>query len=117
MRQSIGLENRDQIIRDLESLALGKYIEEIVSATAEGATRCKTERDSWSAVEVCPMNEYIHKASATVVCCLESLDNLNLTSALPRELHTPSSIFSGAVSHSPLQGTSCNLDSRTARKG
>ncbi|KAF9507074.1 hypothetical protein BS47DRAFT_1321476 [Hydnum rufescens UP504] len=55
MRQSIGLENRDQIIRDLESLALGKYIEEIVSATAEGAMRCKTERDSWSAVEIISM--------------------------------------------------------------
>jgi regulator of nonsense transcripts 2 len=53
MRQSIGVENRDQIIRDIDSLALGKYIEEIVSAAAEGATRCKTEKDAWSAVEVC----------------------------------------------------------------
>ena len=51
MRQSIGLENRDQILRDIDSLALGKYIEEIVSAAAEGAGRCKTDKDAWSAVE------------------------------------------------------------------
>lgn len=52
MKQSMGLENRDQIIRDIESLALEKYIEEIVSASLEGCLRCKSDKDAWAAVEV-----------------------------------------------------------------
>lgn len=52
MRLSIGVDNRDQILRDIESLALEKYLQEIVSAIAEGAGRCKAEKDVWSAVEV-----------------------------------------------------------------
>lgn len=52
MRQSMGLENRDQILRDLETLVLEKYIEEIVSASSEGCLRCKSDKDAWAAVEV-----------------------------------------------------------------
>ncbi|KAF7984246.1 hypothetical protein HWV62_16072 [Athelia sp. TMB] len=52
MRQSIGAENRDQILKDLDSLSLEKYIDEIASAVMEGVGRCKTEKDVWSAVEV-----------------------------------------------------------------
>jgi regulator of nonsense transcripts 2 len=52
MRQSIGVDNREQTLRDIDSLALEKYIEEIVSSIAEGAGKCKTEKDVWSAVEV-----------------------------------------------------------------
>lgn len=52
MRQSVGLENRDQILKDVESLSLEKYVDEIVGAVAEGILRCKTEKDIWNAVEV-----------------------------------------------------------------
>lgn len=52
MRQSIGAENRDHILRDIESLSLEKYIDEIAGAVLEGVGRCKTEKDVWSAVEV-----------------------------------------------------------------
>lgn len=52
MKLSMGAENRDQIIRDLDTLTLEKYIEEIVSASAEGCLRCKTDKDTWAAVEV-----------------------------------------------------------------
>lgn len=52
MRQSIGFENREQILKDIESLSLEKYVDEIVGAVAEGILRCKTEKDVWSAVEV-----------------------------------------------------------------
>jgi regulator of nonsense transcripts 2 len=45
-------ENRDQIIKDIESLSLEKYIDEIAGAVVEGITRCKTEKDIWGAVEV-----------------------------------------------------------------
>jgi regulator of nonsense transcripts 2 len=52
MRQSIGTDNRDQILKDIESLALEKYIDEIAGAVVEGVSKCKSERDVWSAVEV-----------------------------------------------------------------
>ena len=48
----MGLENRDQILKDVESLSLEKYVDEIVGAVAEGILRCKTEKDIWNAVEV-----------------------------------------------------------------
>lgn len=52
MRQSIGSDNRDQIIKDIDSLSLEKYIDEIAGAALDGIARCKTEKDVWSAVEV-----------------------------------------------------------------
>ena len=52
MRQSAGVENRDQILKDVDSLSLEKYVDEIIGAAAEGMLRCKTEKDVWSAVEV-----------------------------------------------------------------
>ncbi|KAF5354670.1 hypothetical protein D9756_005377 [Leucocoprinus leucothites] len=52
MRQSMAADNKDQIIKDLESLSLEKYIDEIASAVVEGIARCKTEKDVWGAVEV-----------------------------------------------------------------
>ena len=53
MRQSLGAENRDQILKDIDTLSLEKYVDEIIGAAAEGILRCKTEKDVWSAVEVC----------------------------------------------------------------
>lgn len=39
-------------MKDLSSLSLEKYVDELASAVLEGIARCKTERDVWSAVEV-----------------------------------------------------------------
>ncbi|KAI0057973.1 ARM repeat-containing protein [Artomyces pyxidatus] len=52
IRQSIGLDNRDQILKDVETLTLEKYIDEIAGAVPEGIIRCKLEKDVWSATEV-----------------------------------------------------------------
>ncbi|TFK53931.1 transcription factor [Heliocybe sulcata] len=52
IRQSVGADNRDQILKDIDSLSLEKYVDEIVGAVVEGIARCKTEKDVWSAVEV-----------------------------------------------------------------
>lgn len=52
MRLSIGVDNRDQILKDVNSLTLEKYVDELAGAAIEGASRCKTEKDVWSAVEV-----------------------------------------------------------------
>jgi regulator of nonsense transcripts 2 len=48
----LGAENYDQITKDINSLTLEKYVEEIAGAVVEGIARCKSERDVWSAVEV-----------------------------------------------------------------
>jgi regulator of nonsense transcripts 2 len=52
IRLSIGADNRDQILKDIESLSLEKYVDETPSTIMEGIARCKTEKDVWSAVEV-----------------------------------------------------------------
>ncbi|KAJ6625539.1 armadillo-type protein [Mycena sp. CBHHK59/15] len=52
MRQSMAMDNRDQILKDIETLSLEKYVDEISGAAVEGAARCKTEKDVWSAVEI-----------------------------------------------------------------
>lgn len=52
MRQSIGTDNHDHIAKDIQSLTLEKYVDEIAGAVVEGVGRCKTEKDVWSAVEV-----------------------------------------------------------------
>ncbi|KAK0461159.1 ARM repeat-containing protein [Desarmillaria tabescens] len=52
IRQSVASDNRDQILKDIDSLSLEKYVDEIAGATVEGISRCKTEKDVWSAVEV-----------------------------------------------------------------
>jgi len=52
IRQSMASENRDQIIKDIESLSLEKYVDELAGAVIEGLARCKTEKDVWAAVEV-----------------------------------------------------------------
>ena len=59
MRQSMGSENNDQILKDISSLSLEKYVDELASAAMEGIGRCKTERDVWSAVEVWPVFDII----------------------------------------------------------
>lgn len=48
----MGAENRDQNLKDIETLVLEKYVEEAAAAALEGLGRCKTEKDVWSAVEV-----------------------------------------------------------------
>jgi regulator of nonsense transcripts 2 len=48
----MALDNRDQIMKDIESLSLEKYIDELVGAIIEGLGRCKTEKDVWGAVEI-----------------------------------------------------------------
>ena len=39
-------------MKDIETLTLEKYLDEMSGAVVEGCGRCKTEKDVWSAVEV-----------------------------------------------------------------
>ncbi|CAE6470742.1 unnamed protein product [Rhizoctonia solani] len=52
LRQSLGADNRDQVLKDIDSLSLEKYVDEIVQASVDGMSRCKTEKDIWSATEI-----------------------------------------------------------------
>ncbi|PVF99373.1 ARM repeat-containing protein [Serendipita vermifera] len=49
---SIGLENREQNLKDIETLTLEKHVEEIAASLMEGLARCKTDKDIWAATEV-----------------------------------------------------------------
>jgi regulator of nonsense transcripts 2 len=53
-KQSIGLEHRDQLLKDIDGLTLERYVDEIATAVIEGVARCKNDKDVWSATEVCP---------------------------------------------------------------
>ncbi|KDR75800.1 hypothetical protein GALMADRAFT_248514 [Galerina marginata CBS 339.88] len=52
IRQSMAADNREQIMKDIESLTLEKYVDELAGGVLEGLARCKTEKDVWGAVEV-----------------------------------------------------------------
>ncbi|KZT65935.1 ARM repeat-containing protein [Daedalea quercina L-15889] len=52
IRLSVGVENRDQVVKDIETLSLEKYVDELAGAVLEGIARCKTEKDVWSAAEI-----------------------------------------------------------------
>ncbi|KAH8828075.1 ARM repeat-containing protein [Flagelloscypha sp. PMI_526] len=52
MKQSLAADYRDQIFKDISSLSLEKYIEELATAAVEGIVRCKSEKDVWSAVQI-----------------------------------------------------------------
>lgn len=61
MRQSLGADHHDQLLKDIDTLSLEKYIDEIAGATLEGIARCKTEKDVWSAVEVRSQSSGVHE--------------------------------------------------------
>ncbi|PWN31703.1 ARM repeat-containing protein [Meira miltonrushii] len=51
IRQTLGAETKDQLIKDATSLNLDKYIEEIVQAIPEGLSKCNTSKDCIAAAE------------------------------------------------------------------
>lgn len=51
IRQTLGAETKDQLIKDATTLNLDKYIEEIVQAIPEGLSKCNTSKDCIAAAE------------------------------------------------------------------
>lgn len=89
VRQSIGAENRDQLLKDIETLSLEKYVDELDGAVLEGILRCKTEKDVWSAVEVRFFRSIIFYRTPhaeNVDFCL--LDNQRDSSSFPNNFYT-----------------------------
>jgi hypothetical protein len=92
-RQSVGAENRDQLLKDIESLSLEKHVDELGGAVLEGLLRCKTEKDVWSAVEV--------RLHSPMLCCSSHaengdcwfVDNQRDSSSIPDNLYTESCSF------------------------
>ncbi|KAH8119395.1 transcription factor [Phellopilus nigrolimitatus] len=98
MRQSLGTENNEQIMKDIASLSLEKYVDELAGAALEGVARCKTERDIWSAVEViCAIHRRFAKTFTPAITAL-------LNSALLPSQRTAGSASSGVAQVSAVPG-------------
>lgn len=52
VKQTLGVESRDQIVREVATLNLDKYIDEVVQAIPEGLAKCTTAKDCIAAAEV-----------------------------------------------------------------
>jgi hypothetical protein len=94
IRQSLAADNRDQILKDIESLSLEKYIDEIAGAIIEGVARCKTEKDVWAAVEV----RFWSLHCSIMIMLMTRLGDILFTSAVSEYLY-PSSCVSYVLSH------------------
>ncbi|GAC93743.1 nonsense-mediated mRNA decay protein [Pseudozyma hubeiensis SY62] len=51
VKQSIALDARDQLLKDLPLLNLEKYLQELIQAIPEGLARCVTAKDCFAAAE------------------------------------------------------------------
>ncbi|KAE8260849.1 hypothetical protein A4X13_0g100 [Tilletia indica] len=52
IKQGLGLENRDAAIKEIATLNLDKYVEEVVQMVPEGLSRCSSAKDYLAAAEV-----------------------------------------------------------------
>lgn len=105
LRQSLGTENHDQLMKDIESLSLEKYVDELPSGVIEGISRCKTEKDVWSAVEVRASSFTLLRLLNAVVKVISALNRRfpttftpALVSALNASLAAPSKAALSALS-------------------
>ncbi|KAL5523773.1 hypothetical protein ACEPAG_7946 [Sanghuangporus baumii] len=114
MRQSLGTDNNDQIMKDIATLSLEKYIDELASAALEGIYRCKTERDVWSAVEIISaLHRRFPRGFTPVINTLlgaallppqrVASSGTQATAVQPSGSTATSSLVSGSVSVSPEQ--------------
>lgn len=89
VRQSIGAENRDQLLRDIETLSLEKYVDELDGAVLEGISRCKSEKDIWSAVEVRFRHPIVvYRPSHAENVDLRFSDHQRDSSSFPKDFYT-----------------------------
>jgi regulator of nonsense transcripts 2 len=88
IRQSIGLDNRDHILKDIETLTLEKYIEEIAGAVPEGIARCKFEKDVWSAAEVRRVNWYSRLHPVLIHAYMPTLGHLCSPPTFSNQIYT-----------------------------
>ncbi|CAG8543409.1 15191_t:CDS:10, partial [Acaulospora morrowiae] len=51
-KSQLSAEYQQQLLKDIKTLTLEKYISEVVVAVVEGAQKCKATADVWAAVEV-----------------------------------------------------------------
>jgi hypothetical protein len=100
IRQSLAIDNHDQILKEIETLSLEKYIDEIVSAVVDGIARCKTERDVWSAVEA-RMNwcDSLHILTVSIGCfrIAPSLSEVIHASACGYSVHSLRTTVAGST--------------------
>ena len=52
VKQGLGQDARDQLLKDLPQLNLEKYLQELIQAVPEGLARCVTAKDCFAATEI-----------------------------------------------------------------
>lgn len=52
VRQNLGVESKDQFLKEINTLGLDKYREEIIGALPEGMAKCATGKDVAACMEV-----------------------------------------------------------------
>ena len=52
VRQSLGVESKEQLIKEVATLNLDKYIDEVIQAIPEGLAKCTSAKDCGAAAEV-----------------------------------------------------------------
>jgi hypothetical protein len=91
MRLSMGADNHDQIIKDIDALSLEKYVDdEIVGASVDGIARCKTEKDVWCAVEVRCRGDCVRNLLTGFGAFCAHAGRLMFTPAISDDVHTSS---------------------------
>lgn len=107
----MALDNRDQIMKDIDTLSLEKYIDELSSAVMEGLGRCKTEKDIWGAVEVADFLVLFG------VYLLVIADHFCATPPFPKLLYPCPGVQSCRCNKPPTAGISSEPYPGTERKG
>lgn len=118
VRQSVGAENRDQLLKDIETLSLEKYVDELDAAALEGISRCKSEKDVWSAVEVhfCRSIILCHSPHAEDVG-FYFLGNQRDSSSFPKDFYAKNWGFVSCSPGCAVPRFSRRSSPRTAREG
>lgn len=52
VKQGLGADAKEQLIKEMRTLNLDKYLDEIVASIVEGLSKCVNAKDSFAAVEV-----------------------------------------------------------------
>lgn len=58
IRQSLGAESKDQLLKEIETLNLDKYTDELTQAVAEGLGKCTGAKDCIAAAEVSTFDQH-----------------------------------------------------------
>ena len=116
IRQSLGVESRDQLIKEVATLNLDKYVDEVVQAIPEGLSKCANAKDFFAAAEVriCEEKENLQRADSNHFA---SIEYLSITSEIWRScLYTALVKYTGCFTLDSLTSNSTRSAGRSKRE-